>query len=82
MKYYKQLNESGEIIALMTYDFEANAVDDRTVEITPEEHKAISNEWTTSARERNESQKAEKEMRAKEKALKLKAYDIMMGVSE
>mgnify|MGYP003290288885 CR=1 FL=1 len=44
MKYYKQLNESGVIVALLTYDFEPKITDPLTVEITAEEYEAISAE--------------------------------------
>ena len=37
-KYYKQLNENGEIIAFLTYDFEPTITDSSIVEITAEEY--------------------------------------------
>lgn len=82
MKYYKQLNENGEIVALLTYDFEPNITDPLTVEITAEEYETISAEWREAARARNEEKLAERRAKAKETALKAKAYDIITGVSE
>ena len=78
MKYYKQLNENNEIVTLLTYDFEPSITDPLTVEITAEEYKAISTEWRAKA----ETENAERIAKAKEKALKAKAYDIITGVSE
>lgn len=78
MKYYKQLNENNEIVTLLTYDFEPNITDPLTVEITAEEYEAISAEW----RAKSEAEKAERIAKAKEKALKAKAYDIITGVTE
>ena len=82
MKYYKQLNENGEIVALLTYDFEPNITDPLTVDITAEEYEAVSSEWREAARVKNEAIVAERRAKAKEKALKAKAYDIVTGVSE
>ena len=82
MKYYKQLNENGEIAALLTYDFEPNITDPLTVEITAEEYETISAEWREAARAKAEADKAERRAKAREKALKAKAYDIITGVSE
>lgn len=50
MKYYKQLNESGEIVAILTYDFEPKITDALTVEITAEEYETISAEFREKAR--------------------------------
>lgn len=82
MKYYKQLNENGEIVLLLSYDFEPNITDPLTVEITAEEYETISAEWREAARVRAEAEKAERQAKAKEKAQKAKAYDIITGVSE
>lgn len=82
MKYYKQLNENGEVIYLLSYDTEPNITDPLTVEITAEEYETISAEWREAARVRAEAEKAEKRAKAREKALKAKAYDIITGVSE
>lgn len=40
-KYYKQLDENGKVILLLTYDFEPNITDSSVVEITEEEYNAI-----------------------------------------
>ena len=82
MKCYKQLNENGEIVSLLTYDFEPNITDLLIVEITAEEYEAISAEWKEAAKAENEAKAAERRAKAKEKALKAKAYDIITGVSE
>ena len=79
MKYYKQLNENGEVIYLLSYDTEPSITDPLTVEITAEEYEAISTEWREAARARAEAEKAEKLAKAREKALKAKAYDIITG---
>ena len=82
MKYYKQLNENGEIVMLLTYDFEPNITDPLIVEITAEEYETISAEWREAAKARDEAEKAERRAKAREKALKAQAYDIVTGVSE
>jgi hypothetical protein len=40
-KYYKQLDENGKIVMLLTYDFEPTITDSSIVEITEEEYNAI-----------------------------------------
>lgn len=82
MKYYKQLNENGEIVSLLSYDFEPSITDPLTVEIAAEEYETISAEWREAARVRAEVEKAERQAKAKEKALKAKAYDIITGVEK
>ena len=82
MKYYKQLNENGEIVSLLSYDFEPNITDPLTVEITAEEYETISAEWREIAKAEAEAKYAERKAKAKEKSLKAKAYDIMTGVIE
>lgn len=82
MKYYKQLNESGEVVYLLSYDTEPNITDPLTVEITAEEYETISAEWREAARVRAEAEKAEKRAKAQEKSHKAQAYDIITGVSE
>lgn len=82
MKYYKQLNENGEVVYLLTYDSEPNIIDPLTVEITAEEYETISAEWREAARAKAEAEKAERRAKAREKALKAKAYDIITGVAE
>ncbi len=79
MKYYKQLNENGEVVYLLSYDTEPNITDPLTVEIGAEEYEAISAEWQEAARVRAEAEKAEKRAKAREKALKAQAYDIITG---
>lgn len=37
-KYYKQFDENGKIVKLLTYDFEPNIADPLIVEITSEEY--------------------------------------------
>lgn len=82
MKYYKQLNESGEIVALLTYDFEPNITDPLTVEITAEEYEAISAEWRANAKHEPSAEEIERRERQKAMSLKAQAYDIITGVSE
>ncbi len=82
MKYYKQLNENGEIVALLTYDFEPNITNPLTVEITAEEYEATAAEWREAARARAEAEAVKRRAKAKEKAFKARAYDIITGVSE
>lgn len=48
--YYKQLNKSGEIVALLTYDSEPKITDALTVEITAEEYESVSAEFREKAR--------------------------------
>lgn len=79
MKYYKQLNENSEVVYLLSYDTEPNITDPLTVEISAEEYEAISAEWREAARVRAEAEKAERRAKAREKALKAKAYDIITG---
>lgn len=79
MKYYKQLNENGGIVALLTYDFEPNITDPLTVEITAEEYETISTEWRATAKYEPSAEQIERRARQKEKTLKAKAYDIITG---
>lgn len=71
-KYYKQLDENGEIVFLLTYDFEPTIDDPLCVEITEEEYTAIIAEMRANTPEREPS----------ETALKAQAYDIITGVVE
>lgn len=71
-KCYKQLNENGEIVALLTYDFEPNVTDPLVVEITAEEYETLLAEIIAN---QPESEPSEIELKAK-------AYDIITGVSE
>ena len=82
MKYFKHLNENGEIVALLTYDFEPNITDPLVVEITAEEYEATVAEWRANAKYEMSAETVERRAREKEKFLKAKAYDIITGVSE
>ena len=79
MKYYKQLNENGEIVMILTYDFEPTISDPLIVEITAEEYETISAECREKAKAEAEAKKAERLAKAKERAIKAKAYDILTG---
>ena len=81
-KYYKQFNENGEIVTLLTYDFEPNITDPLMVEITKEEYEAISAEWRAKADAEAEAEAEERREKVRETTLKAKAYDIITGVSE
>lgn len=72
MKYYKQLNEQNEVVALLTYNFEPAIIDPLTVEITEEEYTNIIAEMRANVPEREPS----------EIELKAQAYDIITGVAE
>jgi hypothetical protein len=82
MKYYKQLNENGEIVMLLTYNFEPTITDPLIVEITAEEYEMISAELREKAKAEAEAEREERRAKAREKALKAQAYDIITGVSE
>lgn len=71
-KYYKQLNENGEVVMLLTYDFVPNITDPLIVEITKEEYETLLAEIMANQPEPEED----------EIALKAQAYDIITGVSE
>lgn len=71
-KYYKQINENGEAIMLLTYDFAPNITDPLIVEITEEEYETLLAELIASLPEPEPS----------EMELKAQAYDIITGVSE
>lgn len=71
-KYYKQLNENGEIVMLLTYDFVPNITNPLIVEITKEEYETLLAEIMANMPEPEED----------EIALKAQAYDIITGVSE
>jgi hypothetical protein len=72
MKYYKQLNENGEIVMLLTYDFVPNITNPLIVEITKEEYETLLAEIMANMPEPEED----------EIALKAQAYDIITGVAE
>lgn len=44
MYYYKQIDENGELIMLLTYAFCPNIIDPLVIEITEEEYNALSAE--------------------------------------
>lgn len=80
--YYKQLNENGEIVTLLTYDFEPNVIDSLTVEINAEEYETLAAEMRANAKHEPSAEQIERMERQKEKTLKAKAYDIITGVTE
>jgi hypothetical protein len=71
-KYYKQFNENGEIVMLLTYDFVPNITNPLIVEITKEEYETLLAELIASLPEPEPS----------EIELKAQAYDIITGVGE
>lgn len=71
-KYYKQINENGEVVMLLTYDFVPNITNPLIVEITAEEYETLLAELIASLPEPEPS----------EMELKAQAYDIITGVSE
>ena len=79
MKYYKQLDEIGEIITLFTYDFEPNIINPHIVEIAAEEYKVIIDRQKRLAHEQAEIKKAAQREKTRDLALKAKAYDIIVG---
>ena len=76
-KYYKQLNENGDIFMLLTYDFIPTNLDPNLilVEITEEEYAELFEE-ITKVSETNLGEIAN------EIALKAQAYDIIMGEAQ
>jgi hypothetical protein len=74
-KYYKQLNESGEVVLLLEYNFEPKDITDPlVVEITESEYESLRAEIL--------AQIPKIEYEPSEMELKAKAYDILTGVSE
>lgn len=71
-KYYKQLNENGEVVMLLTYDFIPVITNPLIEEITKEEYDAVYAELIVNQPEPEPS----------ELELKAQAYDIITGVSE
>ena len=71
-KYYKQINENGEVVMLLTYDFIPNITDSLIVEISETEYNELLAELMANAPEDEPS----------EIELKAQAYDIITGVSE
>ncbi len=81
-KYYKQLNENGEFVMLLTYDFEPTISDPLIVEITEEEYLALKAECDEKVRAEAEAYKESSRVKMSETVLKAKAYDIITGVAE
>ena len=77
--YYKQTDENGKIVALLTYDIEPNFTDPLIVEITAEEYEAIREEWAEIAKAEAKANAESRKAKKKEIALKAKAYDIITG---
>lgn len=44
-KFFKELNESGDVVSLLTYDFTPVLTDPLIVEITEDEYNEISAAW-------------------------------------
>lgn len=75
-KYYKQLNENGDVIMLLVYDFTPTSLNlDFIIEITEEEYTELLEEIIKT------SEANLKEI-ANETALKAQAYDIIMGEAQ
>lgn len=81
-KYYKQLNENGEFVMLLTYDFEPEITDPLIVEISEEEYLSLKAECDERVKAAEEAYKESAKMKMSEIALKAKAYDIITGVNE
>lgn len=81
-KYYKQLNENGEFVMLLTYDFEPEITDPLIVEISEEEYLSLKAECDERVQANAEAYKESAKMKMSEIALKAKAYDIITGVNE
>ena len=74
-KYYKQLNESGEVELLLEYNFAPkNITDPLVVEITESEYESLRAEIL--------AQIPKIEHEPSEMELKAQAYDILTGESE
>lgn len=81
-KYYKQLNENGEFVMLLTYDFEPEINDSLIVEISEEEYLSLKAECDEKVKAAAEAYKEAAKVKMSEIALKAKAYDIITGVAE
>lgn len=81
-KYYKQLNENGEFVMLLTYDFEPVINDPLVVEITEEEYLSLKSECDERVKANAEAYKETAKVKMSETTLKAKAYDIITGVAE
>lgn len=76
MKYYKELNEIGEVILLLTYNTAPMISNPLVVEITAEEYEKLIIEFCGKEND-NDNEEIPSEIEAK--AL---AYDIITGVIE
>lgn len=81
-KHYKQLNENGEFVMLLTYDFEPEINDPLVVEITEEEYLSLKAECDERVKAAEETYKETAKVKMSETTLKAKAYDIITGVAE
>lgn len=78
-KYYKQIDENGEFVMLLTYDFEPSITDPLTVEISEEEYLVLKAECDEKVKAAAEAYKEAAKVKMRENALKAKAYDIITG---
>lgn len=76
MTYFKQINEHGELVLLLTYDFTPNITNQLIVEITQEEYEASLEELIAKAEAGTEQEEQEY---LTEQGQKSQAYDILMG---
>ena len=74
-KYYKQINEAGELVLLLTYGFQPKITNPLIVQITEDEYNALSDE-IEAENQPEEPATDEDEISAEE------ALDIILGVSE
>lgn len=81
-KYFKQINENGEFVMLLTYDFEPSITDPLIVEISEEEYIELKAECDEKVKATAEAYKEAAKVKKSEIELKAKAYDIITGVSE
>ena len=77
MRYYKEVNEIGEVALLLTYNHTPNITNPLVVEITADEYKKISDELDKKANENSNIGYTLSEIYEK-----AKAYDIITGVIE
>lgn len=73
MYYYKQLNEDGNLLCLLTYDQKPNVNDPLTVEINEQEYMQIRGEIKSAEEDE------EPDTTIEDKAM---AYDILTGEAE
>lgn len=73
--YFKKLNESGEVILLLTYDFTPKITNTMIVEITQEEYNVLFAELQAKVEE-------ETEQASSDEISDAEALDIILGVSE